>query len=474
MMIRFVTSLGKPTSLFCGLCALFSTAANDLHQPRTATVRGVVFDSLTMKPAVGAAVWIKGSTIITTADKDGRFELRDVERGPHFLSFSSQAFDSLGMGSLGASVDIAAEGVTSMTLATPSFATLWRNLCRNQRVTGGDSGIMWGTIRDAATNARLQGAITLIEWTEPRVGARKQIEMEERSRTVMSDSTGHYYACGLPLATNLNVQSSGDNSLSGALQVIAGERKLAKLDMLVSPELTGKAATDTTQRDSSVSPPLRGSSIVRGFVRDDKLRALGEATVSLSALDTMVLTSADGSFLIDGLPAGTQQILVRKVGFEPMIALLHLRPGATTELTLSVNSVSELAGISVTAEAMASRDRIAFEQRRKAGFGYALESNKLQGRYDVQTALSSLPNLIASRNRGELTVTSFTQGRVCSPPTVWIDGFNTSLGEANMILPEELRAIEWFPRILNAPSRYVKPNSCAVILFWTKNSKWGK
>ncbi|MBC8089853.1 MAG: carboxypeptidase regulatory-like domain-containing protein [Phycisphaerae bacterium] len=457
--------------LLFACCFLHVLVTNASAQ--TVTVRGRVFDSLAMKPAVGAAVFIPGTTHLTTADRDGRFELRDIEPGRHFVRFSSPALDSLGLGALGAQVSAGSDPILSIALGTPSFRTIWGALCRNQRVVGADSGIVWGTIRDAATDVRLHGALAEFGWTEPRVTPRKQVEIVQKTREALSDSTGNFVACGLPLATNLIAVSSTARSMSGALQFIAGERRLLRLDMLVSSEMiTTVAKANSERKDSSVVTKRRGTSTVRGVVRDEKLRVVGEASISLPAIDSAALTAADGSFTLAGLPAGTHQVEVRRIGYTPTVALLHLRPGTSSDLTLSLNSISELARVDVKAEAVAGRDRVAFKERRKAGFGYALDVKTLAGRVDMQSALSQLPQLVAGRNRGELTITSYSSGQPCRVPRVWLNGFPSSLGEASMILMSDLIAVEWFPRVLNAPARYMSANACAVILFWTKQARW--
>ncbi|MBC8086013.1 MAG: hypothetical protein H7Z40_02010 [Phycisphaerae bacterium] len=99
-----------------------------------------------------------GGTQTTNTDDKGRFELDNVPQGKQFLAFSNPALDSLGLGTLGNQVDVAGDGLP-VRLTTPSFQTVWRTFCSGVvRASRGDSGIVWGTVRDADADTRLSGA----------------------------------------------------------------------------------------------------------------------------------------------------------------------------------------------------------------------------------------------------------------------------------------------------------------------------
>lgn len=464
-------------SRLLGCSALICAFTGSWQQPQTVTVRGVVYDSLSRKPVPGATIWISGGEQIATADRDGRFELRGVGRGQRFVEFSSPVFDSLELGTLGTPLNIGEHSNPTLTLSTPSFATVWRALCKEHPLVGSDIGIVWGTIRDAESDTRLHGARATFTWTEPQVDAGKKIEIKERSFEARTDSVGNYYACGVPASSNLTVQAAGTRSLSGELQLTTSGFRLQRFDMRVSSDLLASTTTpDSVPDDSSHWVRPHGTSMVRGVVRDDKQRAVGDASILFVAIDSLVRSSADGSFSMEALPAGTHQVLVRKVGFTPATATLHLRPGSASELMLSISSVAELSAVNVKSEAFTSRDRLDFDYRRKTGFGHFLDAKAFENKYDLMSVLAQLPSMtVRSTSAGGVTITpTFTSWNShCRGVAVWIDGLRSSMYEASYLPMHLYVAVEWYPRSGSAPPMYVG-DACGVIMFWTKQSRWGE
>ena len=72
--------------------------------------------------------------------------------------------DSIGLSGLSAHATVS-EATNEVKLAVPSFATLWRAACGNGTVPK-DSGIVYGTIRDAARGTPVANAVVEIMWSE--------------------------------------------------------------------------------------------------------------------------------------------------------------------------------------------------------------------------------------------------------------------------------------------------------------------
>lgn len=439
------------------------------------TVRGEVFDSLAMQPVARALVWLPGTVVSTQADDRGHYTLTDIPAGAHVIAFSTPALDSLGLGTLGANANVTADNITQLKLTTPSFATIWRALCKAGSSVGTDSGIVFGTLRDAASDTRLFGARTRFNWYDMRVGADKKLAMMEITRDVRSDSTGTYYACGLPIDIAVFSEAEGARSASGVVQYAVGSRRLLRVDLLVSTDMVNQPTTrERTSAELIAALKARGTSTVRGTVRDEKNRVQVNASVMIASVDSTVITNDKGEFVLAGLPAGTHDLEARQLGFAPRRTRIDLHPGAVTEADLTVSSSTKLATVNVRAQAVAGSDRADYEHRRREGFGYALEAKDIKDRSDMTAVLQGIPSVTTRRVRGQAFVVmdhgSFTGGECV--PLIWIDGTRSDMTVASSINPQDLRAVEVFPRAGSAPPMYVGLQACGVILFWTKMARW--
>lgn len=459
---------------------------NALRVSPSGRVRGQVFDSLLMQPVPGAQVWLPGGTQTATTDANGRYELTSIPTGSQFISFSTPALDSLGLGAMGRTVVVEPDAVTSLALATPSFRRVWAALCGGASV-GRDSGIVWGTVRDAATDIRQHGAEARFNWYDARVGKDKKLSFNEETRTAKTDSTGTYYGCGLPADVRVSSEAAGAQSASGVVEYLIGARRILRVDLLVSKDMVlhivGRAQTPS--ESIAVLRP-RGSATLTGHVRDTKGNLLRDVMVTVGSVDSAFRTDASGQFRIQGLAAGTHGLQVRQVGFAPASAWVDLRPDSITTTQFVMTSARELETFNVRAERVAGVDKRAFDERRAAGFGYALEYKEFKNRADVASIFQNMPGVTLQRRRimGQARGNGSNQGEFilkmtgggappvfCDPP-VYVDGALTSLDQVGMSRIEDIRAVEVYPRYFQAPPQYVGREKCGVILVWTKHARW--
>lgn len=456
------------------VAATASAQASTQIRTQRAVVRGVVFDSLTMAPVPKATVWLPGGTQTTNADDNGRFELDDVPRGKQFLAFSTPGLDSLGLGTLGTQVDITGDGLP-VRLTTPSFRTVWQLLCANAvRASSADSGIVWGTVRDAKTDVRLSGAATGFMWYDLRTGADKKLQFREITHETRTDSTGHYYACGLPSDIKITSEATGTKSASGTLEYLIGERRLFRVDLLVSTDMVFANAADVSTLNADSVSRLRavGSATLSGTVRDTKGKPVANAAVSIASVDTTVRTNADGKFQLTRLPAGSHVLQAKLLGFAPATQLVELRPEQTTSALLEMPDARALETVNVRAERVPGIDQVAFNDRRKINTGFALTEKDFAGRHDIMGMLAGLPRVEPIRGRGPAMIgIRNRRGGVCMP-TVYLDGTLAATDQITMYQPSEFRAVEVYNTEFNAPIGF-DAKGCGVILFWSKkNPRW--
>lgn len=438
--------------------------------PATGTVRGTVFDSLLRTPVANALVWFPGGNQTAITDKQGKFELTAVPAGPHSIGVAASSLDSLGLSNMSTSVDVRSGETSRATLATPSFKTMWRTLCAGVSPAGGDSGIVWGTIRDAATDTRLSGARAIFSWYDLHKGANKKLEFGEVYRSVHTDSTGTYYACGLPYDIIISSEAAGVRSASGTIEFSVGLRRLFRVDMLVSTDMVLAAdAMPKTEAESLAVLRARGNASVRGVVRDESGKLQAGATVGIATVDSTVRTNDKGEFVLDSLPAGSHVLKARQIGYAPASMLVDLRPNHVTVATIEMPSASTLATFNVRASRIVGQDKRAFDDRRRKGFGYAREGSTFANRLDVASVLREFPSITVRYSpRGEL---SLTFPGNCAP-TIYLDGMRSDLEVVTLYNPADFRAIEVFPREMTVPSQYSNANRCGVALFWSKWARW--
>ena len=440
------------------------------------SIKGEVFDSLTMRPVAKAFVFVPGTPLSAQADDNGRFTLIDVPVGTHFVAFSSPALDSLGLSSLGTNVDVRTGESARAVLATPSFRVMWKSLCAWSERLGPDSGIVWGTVRDADSDTRLSNAAAAFNWYDLRLNAQRRPVFSAISKTVRTDSTGTFYACGLPEKIKITTEAAGSHSASGTLEYTIGTSRLHRMDLLVSTDMVFKPGAVAKTAADSLALRARGKSSVHGFVRDANGKALPSTMVTIATTDSSVRTNAEGEFTISGLPSGTHMLQARQVGYSPASVNIDLKSGQTTETSIAMPAARTLATVNVRADAeTGGRDRVAFEERRRSGFGYSMLLKDMENKSSVASVLREMPSVTVEITKGVPSVQLPGRlGAKCAA-NLWIDGVRASPEEIAAYRPEDFRAVEVYPREFSVPAQYaanLAGAGCGAVLFWSRFSKW--
>jgi hypothetical protein len=156
----------------------------------TATVAGVVYDSVDDRPLAGATVFLADDyTTAAKTDMLGGFRLEGVPAGKHVLGFFSPLTDSLDLPVLTDSVLVPQHGRTKVTLAVPAS-----DGCRP---TSASTTIV-GFVESVANGAPLAGVRVQAEWQV----AGGSITMRGRAS---SDDRGRYRLCGVPVGETVDL-----------------------------------------------------------------------------------------------------------------------------------------------------------------------------------------------------------------------------------------------------------------------------
>jgi hypothetical protein len=469
-------SFAVMAAAMCAIFASSATAQSPLPSPpRTGTgaarIHGMVFDSLIMKPVAGATVMLMSGTRTAVTDGFGQFTFDNVAAGQHPVAFSSPAIDSLGLGTLGTVVTVADTGTTNTLLGTPSLRTLWLSRCGPGNSIGVDSSIVWGTLHDAATDSATADGGATFYWYDLKGGVAAGLRFNQKRRTVSADPAGVYFACGLPPDVSISVEGVAARAASGRVDLTIGQRRLKRLDLLVSEDMVLPEGLSRAATDSALAAHTRGKAVLRGLVHDDKGAAMNNANVQVVSSDSSVRTDAKGQFLLGGLPSGTQVVQVRRVGAPFTTSLVQLRPNQTTDVDILMSATTTLAAVRTVAK---SANRLGFDDRRARKLGYVIDSKKLEERADFISAFNAMPLTSLGKDRnGNVTMIGVRRldGRGGEAALIYLDGLLTTLEAVWLIPTNHFRAIEILP-YEQVPARFVGNVGQGVVLFWTKNAKW--
>ena len=181
------------------------------------------------------------------------------------------------------------------------------------------------------------------------------------------------------------------------------------------------------------------------------------AAVNLPELRLYTLSDEDGMARLAGIPSGDHAIEVTMLGYGVGSARIHLDPGAVGlgEIRLETRPI-ELAGIVVNGRTTWDEylDRSGYYERAKLGLGYHWE------RADIRRSFAEKPSEILRR-----VPISNTETGGC-PWTIWLDGVRTRMALDDQLIGW-IEAIEIFPRRVDVPIEFTRPETCRAILIWT-------
>lgn len=233
-------------------------------------------------------------------------------------------------------------------------------------------------------------------------------------------------------------------------------RPLSEAESVVTRELSGESA------------PLTGTATLSGVVRGSHGEPLANAQVRVLDALPRVLTDSLGRFTLDGLPAGTQQAQVRRIGYLLAQEAVELRSGRTVHAEFALTRIVSLDSVLVTARRVRYRE---FDERaRHAAFGRFLTEEQIMERRPFSTSdlLRTIPGFRIMRDGAETHVVSSRGiyslfGGACETNVV-IDRIPHQ--DIDLLPPSAIAGMEIYPGGSGAPPQY--QSSCGVIIIWTK------
>ncbi len=213
-----------------------------------------------------------------------------------------------------------------------------------------------------------------------------------------------------------------------------------------------------------------------GFVRDSAGAGIAGATVQVAG--SVLRTDPRGSFRLWAPDIDTLTIVVHRLGFEALEALLTATSKQWDTVVVELNRVAQnVAGIRVTGSAtrgaLALRD---FDERKARGLGLFVTRSDILARNP-----SRLSDLLRDKRGVRLVRLSnnyygvrfaaySTSLRTCAP-NMWVDGQFAPGMEIDDLLPGDIQAIELYESFSTVPAEFAPRSSsvpCGTIVIWTR------
>ena len=427
----------------------------------TAVAVGVVFDSLRGRPMAGALIRVDSSQLVAMADDEGRFRIEGIAPGGHVLSVEHPLLDTIGVALRSPMYAFMAGGTVGVELAIPGQETFVQYVCTAAWRNRGPA-VMMGRVRDPDSGVPVAGARVSLVWYE--VEVTNAVRRAPRVRDAQVGPDGTYRICGLPAQLDGKVQVLRGGQTSGEIPINFG----SDIVYLRSMSL----AAQTVARADSTGAPVLGTARVTGRVIDNAGKPLANARVQLEGSTRVATTRANGDFSLDSLPAGTQSIAVRLLGYAPVEQAVDLVSSRPSTVTIKMTEfVPVLEAVRVSAARERGLESVGFNRRRRTGQGHYMDEEDINENSsyfsDVLRAAPGLRIVPSGMNRQVVTASRNPNGCVL----VWVDGTmwqSLEPGDIDDYLrPSELAAIEVYSPSTTPAEFQAKGGSCTTIVAWT-------
>ena len=453
------------------------------QQGAMASVAGSVVDSIHgAVPLAGAVIRINETNRQGTTDANGQFKIDSIPPGEHSLSLIHPLLDTLGIAINTRAVPFQAGQTLAVELAVPSAQTVLQMSCSAAVLRARGPSALVGKVLDADTDTPLVGANVSLIWQELSLTTLRK-ETRERKAKVGPDGT--YRICGLPGGLDGNVQAEFNGRKTADVHIVIDETTpLGFQSLRIGTAVVEAPATDTTKRAAGAGAVaagdtarrLKGPARLTGKVVNAAGAPVANARVDVSGTGNATLSREDGSFGFADLPSGTQALVVRQLGFEPVEVAVELSGKAPRQVTVTMSKPARvLDPVAVVAEkSKDGLDQVGFGQRKKNGFGYFMGPDEIQQRQATRMTdlFRTVPSLRVVPSGMDYVVESArdAQGGCV---TYVVDGApykSLFAGDVDRLMPpNDVAAIEVYTGS-STPAEFQQPgsSSCTTIVMWSR------
>jgi Carboxypeptidase regulatory-like domain/TonB-dependent Receptor Plug Domain len=449
-----------------GWAALPSAGETPADAP---VLTGVVFDSLHGTPLANARLLLAGGAASAATDSAGRYRLRSPLAGRYLLTTDDPRLARFSAEGGAREVVLSRGQATVADWAVASAGTLRARFCGTETARGDRQQLVIGYLVDSLTRAPVRGARAVMSW--------RRIAMQASGNLVsaaVGDSTMETESDEAGIVTFCRPPRQDVVRLAAALGDASVAQSLADDDTASVVEVTLALASAHT-----------GSSTLRGRVllkRDSMSRPAASAEVLLLGLSRSVRTREDGTFAVAMLPRGTYTVVVRDVGYRPVVERVTIPvPDDSVRDFVLAPVVAELPGVAVTTTPVASKMR-GFEERRATNAGGRFLTRADLARHQewpLSSVIRSVPGVRLGRQADGSVLLESTRSANGSGHCyyqVYLDGtvlFQPGKGQdppnIDDFAPNGIEAIEIYPGPASTPMRFGGIGAaCGTIALWTR------
>jgi hypothetical protein len=443
--------------------------------PTTGYFQGVAIDSVHGEPLVGALIQLEGSGRMGITDSLGRFLVDSIKPGSYRVVVDHPLLDTLGISLVTPPMEIVVNELTRAVIAVPSSAFLVNLYCPAARRALGP-GALVGRVREPDSDSAAIGARVSFVWYDPDPpGLPAQLRVTKRPPRVREATVGvdgTYRLCGLPEKYEGKLQAQRKDGGATAEVPVAQEDGLLALRSMSVAALPAVASRDST---GAVRRVARGSARVFGKVTNKNGAPVAGARVGLMGTSAATLTKANGDFVLDSLPAGTQALVVRQIGYTPTEVPVDLSSRAPARVAVKLGDfVPELSTIEVVAVREEGLQRVGFlDRKRTSAGGYFLGPDQLDKRNALRftDVMRTVPGIRVTEQNGQAMLAP-SRGASGGCVTVFVDGAKWQQLEPGdldtFVRPNEVAAVEVYNGT-SMPAEFSTPGqNCSSIVVWTK------
>ena len=435
-------------------------------------LEGTVTDSVHARPLAGVRVVAVGadgraeSRGAASTDTSGWFHIDSLPAGRYLVGLESPLLDSLEITVAPREIAVTDGASARVDLALPSAAKLRSAVCSGAHVPA-EKGVLYGHVVDAASEAPLVGAVVVAAWREMTVDRTTlRPETNDRIATDTTDEGGWYRLCGVPTGSwvSYQLQHLGrtgpvirtlmDTTLGIAIRHLSLDARSAVDDSATTAGTIGAAAETGTAR-------------LTGVIRGAGDLPLASAEVRVLGTRAIAQTDAMGRYTLGNLPAGTQLLEVRRLGYGVADIPVELRSDVTVNGDMRLQKIVNLDSVRVVA--MGTRYREFSDHRAHSMYGVFLDQETLQKEHAVQMSdiIRMIPGFII-RGEGPFAQVLSARSPTLHPCRVNVIVNGIPNQPINDYPPVMVGAVEAYREGEITPNDYFDLRGCATIAIWTK------
>ena len=332
-------------------------------------LQGFVMDSIHGVPLANAKVTVEGTSRSGMTTAEGQYRIDSIPPGPHRVVVTHALLDTAGLSMRTPEYPFVAGKAHDLDLAIPTGDRLVASMCNPAQRNLGPAAMV-GFVKDADSNKPAVGAKVEVVFQVADVIGRKS----PRVRSAITDSLGTYRICGLPADMSGKVQVFRNGVSSGEVPTEVTNGLALRAFSISSTKQIAEVKGDS----GKVTKIAKGTARVTGVVVDKAGRPLAGARVMLQGGGATAISKANGEFVLDSLPSGTQALDIRKLGYaatEIPIELSSNTP-AKTSITLG-DFVPVLEKVRVEAARDKALSNVGYLERKNTGNGYFFDGDQI-------------------------------------------------------------------------------------------------